>query len=65
MDDPVIVDIPKGAFEVRFEPREIAVEHFSVVAPEEVLRVEPKQRKEPILIALILVAAVCALIFGV
>jgi hypothetical protein len=65
VDDPVIVDIPKGAFEVTFESREIAIERFSVVAPEEVPRVEPKRRKETILIALILVAALCALIFGV
>jgi hypothetical protein len=65
VDDPVIVDIPKGAFEVTFEPREIAIQQFSVVAPEEVRRVEPKRRRETILIGLILVAAVCACIFGI
>ena len=65
VDDPVIVDIPKGAFEVTFEPREIAIEQFSVVAPEEIPGVEPKLRKGTILIALTLAAAVCALIFGV
>jgi hypothetical protein len=65
VDDPVVVDIPKGAFEVTFEPREVAVEQFSVVATEEVASVEPKRRKETILIGLMLVAAVCAVIFGV
>jgi hypothetical protein len=66
VDDPIIVDIPKGAFEVTFEPRENAIEHLSVVPLEEVPRVEPKQqRREPILIGLIVAAAVCALVFGV
>jgi hypothetical protein len=65
VDDPVIVDIPKGAFEVTFESREIAIERFTVVTPQEVLRVEPTWRKETILIALILLAVVCALTFGV
>ncbi len=66
VDDPIVVDIPKGAFEVTFEPREIAIEHLSVVPPEEVPRAEPKQRRrEPILIGLIVAAAVCALVFGV
>src|ERR1700733_14492401 len=66
VDDPIIVDIPKGAFEVTFESREIAIEHFSVVPPEDVPRAEPKQRRrEPILIGLILAVAVCALVFGV
>src|SRR5271154_4229741 len=65
VDDAVIVDIPKGAFEVTFELREIEMEHFSVVAPEEVPAVEPKRRRKTILIALILAATVCALILGV
>jgi hypothetical protein len=66
VDDSIIVDIPKGAFEVTFEPREIAIEHLSVVLSEEVPRAEPKlRRKQPILIGLILAAAVCALVFGV
>jgi hypothetical protein len=64
VDDPVIVDIPKGAFEVTFEPRKIATEQFSVVNPEEIPRAEPKRRTETILIALIVLAAVCASIFG-
>jgi hypothetical protein len=63
-DDLVIVDIPKGAFEVKFEPREIAIEHFSAVPKEEVAQVEPKRRKDTILIALILAAVACTLIFG-
>jgi hypothetical protein len=66
VDDPIIVDIPKGAFEVTFEPREILIEHLSVVAPEEVPHAEPKQRRrEPVLIGLVIAAAVCALVFGV
>lgn len=64
VDDPVVVDIPKGAFEVTFEPREIAVEQFSVVAPEEVQMVKPKRHRETVLIGLVLVAAVCTLILG-
>jgi hypothetical protein len=64
VDDPVIVDIPKGAFEVTFEPREIAAEQFSVVTPEEIPRAEPKRRKETILITLVVLAAVCACILG-
>jgi hypothetical protein len=63
-DDPVIVDIPKGAFEVTFEPREIVTEQFSVVTPEEIPRAVPKRRNERILITLIVLAAVCACIFG-
>jgi hypothetical protein len=65
VDDPVIVDIPKGAFEVTFEPREVAIEQFSVVAPDEIFRPQLKRRKETILIALIVAAAVYAVIFGV
>jgi hypothetical protein len=65
VDDPVLVDIPKGAFEVTFEPREVALEQFSVVTPEEIPRPKLKRRREIILIALILAAAVCAVIFGV
>jgi hypothetical protein len=64
VDDPVIVDIPKGAFEVTFEPREIAIEQFSVVTPEELPRAEPKRRTEKILITLTVVAAVCAATLG-
>jgi hypothetical protein len=64
VDDPVIVDIPKGAYEVTFEPREIAAEQFSVVTPEEIPRADPKRRNEMILITLIVLAAVCACIFG-
>jgi hypothetical protein len=63
-DDPVIVDIPKGAFEVTFEAREIVTEQFSVVTPEEIPRAVPKRRNERILITLIVLAAVCACIFG-
>jgi hypothetical protein len=64
LDDPVVVNIPKGAFEVTFEPREVVSEQFSVVNPEELPRAEPKRRNETILIALIVLAAVCACIFG-
>src|SRR5271154_885544 len=46
VDDAVIVDVPKGGFRVTFETREIAIERFSVVSPEEVPRVEPNRRKE-------------------
>src|ERR1700733_14458153 len=53
VDEPVMVDIPKGAFEVTFELREIALEHFSIVTAEELPAVAPKLRKQTILITLI------------
>src|ERR1700677_4073454 len=63
-DEPVIVDIPKGAFEVTFKPREVPIEQFSVVA-EEIPRSEPKRRKGTLLIALVLAAVVCAVFLGI
>ena len=64
LHDPVIVDIPKGGFKVTFEPRQIAIENLTASAPKEAPRAEPNRRKETILIALLLMTAMCTLILG-
>jgi hypothetical protein len=64
VDDPVIVDVPKGGFRVTFEQREVAPETTSVVA-EELRSPPPSHRKEQILSALLVLAVVCAAALGV
>src|ERR1700733_8377453 len=64
VSDPVIVDLPKGGFRVTFEQREIAPESVAAVA-EVIVPPDRSHRKEIILSALLVVAVVCALIFGV
>jgi hypothetical protein len=63
LDDPVIVDVPKGGFRVTFEPREIAPEP-AVAAQEERPRREPGRRKEIVLSALLGLALLCVAILG-
>jgi hypothetical protein len=65
VDDPVMVDVPKGGFKVTFETREMAPGPVAAVAAEAVPRPEPSHRKELVLSALLALAAVCAVVFGV
>lgn len=67
VDDPIIVDLPKGAFKVTFEPRAVAVE------PEPVPQLEvsgaalarTSKRTIVLLTALAVAAIACAFYFGV
>jgi hypothetical protein len=64
VNDPVIVDLPKGGFRVTFEQREIAPD--PVVPPsEEAPASRPRITRETILGALLVVAVACALWFGI
>jgi hypothetical protein len=65
VDDPVLVDVPKGGFRVTFEAREILSDAVAAPVPEAIPRREPSHRKEVVLGALLAVAVVCALVFGV
>jgi hypothetical protein len=65
VNDPVIVDLPKGGFRVTFEPREVAAETVAVAAAREVAPPKEDHRKEIILSTLLAVAVVCALLLGV
>jgi hypothetical protein len=69
VDDPVIVDVPKGGFRVTFEPRGIAPEPVAAAPAaaneKEAPRPESSRRTEHILIGLLVAAALCALVFGV
>jgi hypothetical protein len=65
VDDPVIVDVPKGGFRVTFETRELAPALVAAAVPEAVPRPEQSHRKEIVLSALLAVAAACAVFFGV
>src|SRR5271168_2089606 len=62
VDDPVMVEVPKGGFRVTFETREMAAEP---VAAEEVARPAPSRRKEQVLGALLAVAVLCAAFLGI
>jgi hypothetical protein len=65
VDDPVLVDVPKGGFRVTFETREILSDAVAAPVPEAIPRSEPSHRKEVVLAALLALAVVCALVFGV
>jgi hypothetical protein len=65
VDDPVIVDLPKGGFKVTFETREIAPEPVAAVVSEVVAPPVRGHRKEIILSALLAAAVVCAAVFGI
>lgn len=62
LDDPIIVDLPKGAFKLTFEPREVRVESVSEPAPVPAQRFW--QRKEIALAAGLLLALGLAVYFG-
>jgi hypothetical protein len=65
VDDPVIVDVPKGGFRVTFETRELAPAPVAAGVSDGVPRPEQSHRKEIVLSALLALAAACALVFGV
>jgi hypothetical protein len=65
VDDPVIVDVPKGGFRVTFEPRAIAPEPVPAAIPNEAPRPEPSHRKEIVLAGLLALAVISASIFGI
>ena len=63
MDDPVVVDLPKGGFKVTFEPR--AVAPVPEVVPAEPIVVDKSHyRIEIALGAALLIAVFCAFYFG-
>jgi hypothetical protein len=61
VDDPIVVDLPKGGFKVVFEPR---AEAPQPAAPAPVAAA-PSYRREFILAAALLVSLVCAIFFAV
>jgi hypothetical protein len=65
LDDPIIVDVPKGGFRVTFETREIRPEPIAAAALEETPRPGGNRRVEIVLGALLAISAACALIFGI
>jgi hypothetical protein len=62
-DDAVIVDVPKGGFRVTFETREIPPVGAAVV--EQAPRRDSIRRKENILFGLLVLAVLCASVFGI
>jgi len=64
VDDPILVDVPKGGFKVTFETREIRLEPIAAAA-EEIPRRGENRRVEIILGGLLALSAACALIFGI
>jgi hypothetical protein len=64
VDDPVIVDVPKGGFRVTFETRDIALP-VAAAAPAETGQPAPKQRYKIALRASLALALLCAAVFGV
>ena len=65
VSDSVIVDLPKGGFRVTFEQREIAPEPVAAVLAGDAAQAQPRRRKEIILSALLVVAVLCAALFGI
>ena len=66
LTDPIIVDLPKGAFKVTFEPRPVAVAPEAAPEPEIVeIPAPPASKRTLILLAVLLLAAVAfAAYFG-
>jgi hypothetical protein len=64
VDDPILVDVPKGGFKVTFETREIRPDGMAAAA-EETPQTSESRRVEIILGALLALSAACALIFGI
>ncbi len=67
VDDPIIVDMPKGGFRITFEPRpQVSVPvPVPVVAPVEVAQVAASgwRRREVVLAGALAVAVICAVFF--
>jgi hypothetical protein len=63
VDDPVVVDLPKGGFKVTFEPRAVAAIP-EAPPPEQVVVVKSNYRLEIALGAGLLLAVLCAGYFG-
>jgi hypothetical protein len=63
VNDPVLVDLPKGGFRVTFEPRETAPEPAAAAPSAE--EPKPKRRIELILGGLLGLGALVALVFGI
>ncbi len=59
VDDPIIVDLPKGGFKVNFELRELRPEPVAVEPVESVAPVRPV-RQNAVLIAALVLAVACA-----
>jgi hypothetical protein len=64
VDDPVIVDVPKGGFRVTFETREIVAPPTPAIGAE-AAQEEPNHRKEIILGASLVLALMCAAVLSV
>ncbi len=64
VDDPVVVDLPKGGFKITFEPRPVVVVPEAPPAPPVVI-VQSHYRIEIALGAALLIAILCAGYFGV
>lgn len=65
-DDPIIVDLPKGAFKVTFEPRAVAVEPEPAAEQTAVEPAAARASKRTIILltALAVIAIACASYFG-
>lgn len=64
VDDPVIVDLPKGGFKVTFEQREVPPAPLATAVAEPIPPPQ-RSRKEMILTAVLVVAGLCVLGLGV
>lgn len=67
LSDPIIIDLPKGAFKVTFEPRAVAVLPEAASQPDIADSIPPGTSKRTLilLVALLIVAIACASYFGV
>jgi len=65
VDDPIIVDLPKGGFKVNFELRELRPEPVVVELPPEPPPPVQTFRRDAVLIAALVLAVVCAGYLGI
>jgi hypothetical protein len=65
LDDAIVVDLPKGAFKVTFEPRAAVAEPEPESAPGLSARAAKPSRTTLVLAGLLLVAVACAAYFGI
>lgn len=64
VEDPVVVDLPKGGFKVTFEPRAVAAAPEAALPAEPVVVPKSRYHVEIALGAALLLALVCAAYFG-